>query len=173
MTLSPSPLSIALASPYTPPELLCLIPTQDTLLIDSPESPRAMHPPPCVLRRYGRAGCYMTPVSPVSPSPVTNRGVLSFATQLEQLQPATDNASTFVGSQVAACSSNSNRVETGRASNSISMVEHKHLAAFIPLPGVFFSSNYVLLNKPLTFLCSSCHRTAPNIRFSSVNQLRI
>ncbi|KIJ93777.1 hypothetical protein K443DRAFT_12614 [Laccaria amethystina LaAM-08-1] len=109
---STGPFSIALASPYTPPELLCIIPTQDTLLIDSPESPRAMHIHPRVLRRYGPAGCYMAPVSPVSPSPAPNKGALGFATQLEQLRPATDNASTFVRSQVSACSSDSKGVGT-------------------------------------------------------------
>lgn len=121
----------SLPSPSTFPErLCCVIPTQDTQLIDSPGSPRALHLPPRVSRRYYAPDNYyvLAPLSPESPTPGRSLKTLESANQLAQLWPTGATPS-----NVPVCTQNNLAAE-----------KQVHLAgrtkvAFAPVPGMFFA----------------------------------
>ena len=133
---SESPLATAarpnLPSPSTFPKLCCIIPTQDTQLIDSPASPRALHLPPRVSRRYyAPDNCYLvTPISPESPTPNRNLKTLESANQLAQLSPT--GANKYPSLKLSVCTQNNPAVE-----ERVVYLAARTKVAFVPVPGVF------------------------------------
>ena len=139
---SESPLAAAAARPILPspstfPKLCCMIPTQDTQLIDSPGSPRALHLPPRVSRRYyAPDNCYLvTPVSPGSPTPNRSTKTLESVNQLAQLWPA--GATKYPSLNLSDCTRNNPAVE-----EQVVCLAGRTKAAFVPVPGVFFFEDH-------------------------------
>ena len=133
---SESPLAAArpiLPSPSTFPKLCCTIPTQDTQLIDSPGSPRALHLRPRVSRRYyAPDNCYLvTPVSPESPTPNRSLKTPESENQFAQLWPT--GATEYTPLKLSVCAQNNPAVK-----EQVAHLAAQTKVAFVPVPGVFF-----------------------------------
>jgi hypothetical protein len=116
-----------------------MIPTQDTQLIDSPGSPRALHLPPRVSRRYyAPDNCYLlTPVSPESPTPNRRLKTLESANQFAQLWPTGATESPLV---LSVCAQDNLAEE-----EQVVHLAARAKLAFVPVPGVFFSHHNALI----------------------------